>query len=198
MVKASYNVLLGSWTQAVIDLVNETGADLVLTMQKNGLFVKGKTMLNPDTVAEKTNIPVITIPPAGGMPELTSVLIPVTDFLPVRKLMYGVYFAMHYNAVIRLLAVGDDRTRSVAQYYLERSYELIRDNCTLKTELEIAGQSNIAGAISGCTKAKPTSLVIVNPRTQTKMPGLLATLTGNILQKHSMQPVLTVTPFSNH
>lgn len=198
LVKTSCHVLLGSWTQAVIDLVNETGADLVLTGQKNGLFVKGRTILNPDAVAEKTNVPVITIPPEGGMPELSSILIPVTNFLPVRKLMYGVYFATHYDAVIRLLAIGGNTSPAVTQHYLQRSYQLIRDNCTLRTELEIAAQGNIAGAISGCTKAKPASLVIVNPRTQTRMPGLLTTLTGNILQKHSAQPVLTVTPFSNH
>lgn len=198
VVKASCHILLGSWTQSVIDLVNETGADLVLTGQKNGLFMKGKTTLNPDTVAEKTNVPVITLPPGGSMPELSSVLIPVTNFLPLRKLIYGVYFAAHYNAVIRLLAIGDHSSSSLTQHYLQRSYQLIKENCTLKTELEIAGKGNIAGAISGCTKAKPASLVIVNPRTQTRMPGLVAALTGNILQKHAAQPVLTVTQCSNH
>ena len=84
------NLLKGSWNDAVIDFVREKKIDLVLIGQKGRILRKRNMLLNPDVIAEKTDVPVITIPSNRRLTGLYSIVIPITDFLPVRKLLYGI------------------------------------------------------------------------------------------------------------
>ncbi len=191
-VPADFTILVGSWDEAIIDFVNNNRIDLVLIGQKRGTYNKRKMLLNPDKIAAKTNIPVITIPYNRRISRLLSIVIPITDFLPVRKLMYGVYLSSSNNTSIKLLAVENDKTRDHVHYYLKKAFQLICDNCSLKVELETITGNNIAEAVQEFARMKSVDLVIVNPETQTRMPGILSSLRGKILQKYSAMPVLTV------
>ncbi len=191
-VKTEGLVKTGSWDETIIELVNEMKFDLVLIGQKGKGIKKRKMEINPDKIAANTNIAVITIPENTNMNGLRSIVIPVTDFLPVRKLMYGVYLASGYNAGLKLLGIINNGTREHIKYYLERAYQLIRDNCTVKVEIETAQGENIAEVLNHFTILYPTGLVIVNPGKQTKMPGLFSAFFGNVLQKYSKPPVMTV------
>lgn len=193
-VKADYTVAQGSWTEAIIDAIHSLGIDLVLAGRKENLFSKRKMMLNPDLIAERTKVPVVTIPSGKSFSKLMSILIPVTDFLPVRKIMYGIYLATYYKASIRLLAVGTDKTKETVSYYLARANQLIHEHCNIKTDMEMVVCNNTAVAVNEYAKLKSADLIIVNPRTQTKMPGFFSSLFGNILQKKAEPPVLTVAP----
>jgi hypothetical protein len=79
-------------------------------------------------------------------------------------------------------------------YYMMKAYKLISDNCSLKVEFETTQSSNVAEAVNRYAQNISADLVIVNPGTQTKMPGVLSSLLGNIIQRYSSPPVLTVSP----
>lgn len=189
-----YSVVNGKWNQGVIDFVNDNNIDLVLIGQKDAMLQKRKMLLNPDVIAEKTNVPVITIPSNKRLTGLYSIVIPITDFLPVRKLMYGVYIALNFGTTIKLLGIENTRTKEKVQYYLEKAHKLIRDNCDVRVEKETVFSTNIAEAVNYFAIHESADLVIVNPGTQTKMPGIFSSLLGNIIQKYSAPPVLTVNP----
>lgn len=189
-----FSLIYGTWNQAIIDFVNENRIDLVLIGQKVSLLKKRRMILDPDQIAEKTNIPVITIPSDRRLVKLYSIVIPITDFLPVRKLMYGVYMAMSLGATIKLLGVENAKTSKKVQYYLLKSENLIRSNCSVRVEREIIVSKNIADAVNHFASHKSADLVIVNPGTQTRMSGILSSFLGNILQKYAAPPVLTVNP----
>jgi len=191
-VRVDYSILMGSWDQVIIDLINQQGFDLVLIGQKGRLSRKRKMLLNPDTIAAKTNIPVITVPSNRRLTKLSSIVIPVTDFLPLRKLMYGMYIASKYNTTLKLLGVETQSTREKVRACSRKAYELVYDNSTVKVELETITAGNVAEAVNNFALANSADLVIVNPGTQTKMPGLFSSLLGNILQKYSAPPVLTI------
>lgn len=193
-VMADYSIAQGSWTETIIEMIHGSGIDLVLCGRKENLFSKRKMMLNPDLIAERTKVPVVTIPSGKSLTKLLSILIPVTDFLPVRKIMYGIYLATYYKASIRLLAVGTDKTKDTVSYYLARAYQLIHEHCNIETDMEMVVCNNTAVAVNEYAKLKSADLIIVNPRTQTKMPGFFSSLFGNILQKQAVPPVLTVAP----
>lgn len=151
-------------------------------------------LLNPDTIALKTNIPVITVPANRRLTRLFSIVIPITDFLPTRKLMYGVYIASTYDTVVKLLGIESEKNYHSMQYYLQRAARLIRDNSSVKVVTEVIRSENVAEAVERFTREKHADLLILNPNTQTKMPGFFSSLIGNIIQKYSSPPVLTVTP----
>lgn len=186
----------GTWNQAVIDYVGENNMDLVVIGQKSGLLGKRKMILNPDVIAERTSIPVITLPANRRLTHLYSIVIPVTEFLPVKKLMYGIYIASKYSTTIKLLAVENEKSHAVVQHYLKKAYQLIRDNCNINVELETVRNNNVAAAIIEFAKQHSADLIILNPGTQTRMPGFFSTLLGRFIQKYSAPPVLTVAPLS--
>lgn len=191
-----YAVSFGGWNQAVIDYSSENQIDLVVIGQKSSLLGKRRMILNPDFIAEKAAVPVITIPANKQLARIYSIVIPITEFLPVKKLMYGIYMGSHFPTTIKLLAVENDKSQESVQYYLKKSYQLIRDNCAVNVEMERVHSNNVASAVHDFTKDHPVDLVILNPGTQTRMPGWWPSLFGRFIQKYSSPPVLTVTPLS--
>ena len=114
-------VVKGLWNDVIIDFVHEHKIDLILVGQRENFFRKRKMLIDANAVAERTFIPVITIPGNRKLVKLYSIVIPVTDFLPVKKLMYGIEYFCNTLPVsretipgIRLCLPGFTMTRSAA------------------------------------------------------------------------------------
>ncbi len=187
-------IITGSWDEAIINYVLQHQIDLVLIGQKSAFSGKRKMLLNPDKIAERSNVPVMTVPANRRITKLLSIVIPVTQFLPVRKLMYGILMASTNNAKIKLLAVQNEKTKDNVLYYLQRAYTLIKENSNVAVETDVILSNNVAEAVNEFSRLQQADLVILNPGTQTKMPGFLSSFLGNIIQKYSSPPVLTVNP----
>lgn len=192
--KMEYSILQGTWDEAIIDFAIHNDYDLVLVGQKESLLKKRSMFINPDKIAAKANIPVITVPSNKKIIKLLNILIPITDFLPVRKLMYGVYIANGFDTTIKLLGIENDKSHEKVQHYLRKAAQLIKDNSPIKVITETIHSENVAEALNQFTRKQPSDLIIINPQTQTKMPGFFSSLFGNILQKYSAPPILTVNP----
>jgi K+-sensing histidine kinase KdpD len=119
----------------------------------------------------------------------------VTDFLPVKKLMYGIYVAQNDNATIKLLGVenenDNDQSRRV-HHYLQKSFQLIRDNCSVTVEIATTSGRNVAEAINQYAYKNPMDLIIVNPDKKNRISGSFVSFLANIIQKISVPPVLTI------
>ena len=187
-------ILQGTWDEAIIDFANHNDFDLVLIGQQESKLLKRKMIINPDKIAAKANIPVITVPSNKRLTKLYSIVIPITDFLPVRKLMYGVYIASSFDTTVKLLGIQSASNHEKVQHYLQKALHLIQDNSKIKVEVETVESDNVADAVNQFTKKRNIDLLILNPDTQTKMPGWFSSFFGNIIQKYSAPPILTVNP----
>jgi nucleotide-binding universal stress UspA family protein len=189
------NSVRGQWNESLIEFINDRQIDVVLIGQQGHLFQKKRSLLNVNRIAEKTNIPVITVPENRRLTKLYSIIIPITDFLPVKKLLYGVYLAQHCEGTIKLLGIESDKDyyhNKKVQYYLKKSFQLIRDNCSVPLEIVTTSGENVADAVNQYATKFAADLVIVNPGKQSRMPGVLSSILGNFLQKFSGPPVLTI------
>ena len=193
--KVSYSLFKGLWEETLVDVVKFKNIDLILIGQTESAKSKRKMLLNPDDIAERTRVPVITIPANRRMTKLYSILIPVTDFLPVRKMLYGIHIASAYNTTITLLGIESHKTKELVAQNLEKSFQFLKDYDRIMVEKEIISSENIANAVNEYATKVAADLVIVNPESQTKMPGFLSSIFGNTLQKFSSPPVLTITRF---
>lgn len=193
-VEAQTRILFGSWNEAIIDFSYENNFDLVLIGQDDNILKKRRMKLNPDLIAKRTNIPVITIPSNKRITRLFSIVIPITDFLPIRKLMYGIYIASGYDTVVKLLGIENEKNHAKMDHYLQQAAKLIMENSGVKVNIEKIESENVAEGVERFTRKEHADLLILNPDTQTKMPGFFSSLFGNIIQKYSTPPVLTVNP----
>lgn len=189
--RCSYTIVKGNWNDGVIQNVKDQTIDLVLIGQRP-LIAKRRMRINPDKVATKADCPVITIPVDRDITKMKFIIIPVTDFLPEKKLMYGAYVASIYNATIKLLGIENNQTRDSVSHFLKKSYNMIKNYGDITVHLDKIKGDNTAGTLNEFAGRNAVDLIIVNPGTQTRMPGFLSTLWGNILQRYSRLPVLTV------
>ncbi len=187
-------VQVGSWNDCMTNYINKHKIDLVMVGQKNILSVLSSAKFNADIIASKTNVPVITIPYRKKITRLNTILIPVTDFLPVRKIMYGIYMATASNATLQLLQVKNRKPGDSSEYYLYKSYRLIQENCSIHADMQTVKGDNVAAAITEYMQGKNADLVIVNPGEQTKMPGFFSRLLGRLIQQQTESPVMTLSP----
>lgn len=190
---ACYTISTGNWDEAIINLVQENHFDLIFIDRTSLFLFSKKIVLNPDKISQVTGMPVISIPLEKRPTKLGAIVIPVTNFLPLRKLMYGIYLAEASNTILKLVAI-ENKTNYKVRYYLTKCFSLVRDNCRIPIELETVTCNNVAEAVNIFAGSHATDLIIVNPGTQTKMPGFFARLTGGCLQKYSASTILTVCP----
>ena len=193
-IAVSNSIQFGSWELAIIDLVKQEGFDLVI-IPRHGRFGRGKKWVaDPDHVASRTHAAVMTVPYNRRLTRLYSIVIPITDFLPVRKLMYGIYIASEYRTTLKLIGIRNIRTKGKVEFYHRKASSLVAENADVDVVTDMMDADNIAEAVNQFAMKRSADLVIVNPVTQTKMPGFFSSLFGKILQKHCAPPVLTVTP----
>ena len=105
------------------------------------------------------------------------------------------YVASAYNTTIKLLGIESGETKEMVAENLEKAVRFVKDFKHIAVEKEIVSSENIANAVNRFATREAADLVIVNPDSQTKMPGLLSSIFGNTIQKYSIPPVLTVTRF---
>ncbi|MBS1512618.1 MAG: universal stress protein [Bacteroidetes bacterium] len=184
--------LTGAWHKAIDDCIIQNKIDLVLIGANAFIGGKRKLNLNPDKIAAAANIPVVIVPEDRKLVGLHSIVIPVTDFLPVRKLIYAVYLAKEYHSTIILLGIMNGITEDKVRYYVKRSQELILDMDDFAIETVFVNGENVAKEVYDFAIQKFVDLVILNPGAQTMMPGLFSSLRGNRIQKYSIPPVLAV------
>jgi nucleotide-binding universal stress UspA family protein len=187
-------VTRGSWDDAVIDCIKREQIDCVIVGQRSRFHRKRKLFLNPDKIAASTHIPVITVPLNKSLLAIKSIVIPVTDFLPKRKLMYGMYLASQSNATIELLGIDHSSHQPQHQSFLLKAYSILTEEYGLKTTMSTVEGKSTAKAVYDYTQTHNTDLVVLNPGVQTIMPGWWSSLFTNIIQKYSGPSVLTVTP----
>jgi nucleotide-binding universal stress UspA family protein len=193
-VRLAIEAAQGSHNEVVIDFVHSHAIDLVVINRERGLFAGKKAWLNPGRISEKTSVPVMAVSPDRDMAHLHSIIIPVTDFLPVRKLMYGIYLSAGPLSTIKLLGVSNTHTKRMVMHYMVKASSLIREHCIAKVEMENIESENIAGAIESYARSKAADLVILNPGIQSGVRNFFTGLFSRVLQKNAPPPVLTLNP----
>lgn len=192
-VSVSTSIVWGQWDDAVIEYVRNHSIDCVMVGQRSRFKRKRHMLLNPDKIADATNVPVITLPVNKKMIGIKSIVIPVTDFFPIRKLLYGLYIATQNDASIELLAVEQEQNSEVTDYYLKKSADWLLQHGGIVKVTRVQ-RNNISAAVTDFANEHGTDLLILNPGLQTTMPGWWSSFLGNIIQKYSLPPVMTVNP----
>lgn len=184
----------GNRNDIAVNYILHHKIDVVLATVFTRKMKRNKLRLDVNRIAGKTAAAVITVPEERRISHLYSIVIPVTDFIPLRKLMYGIYLARFYKTTIHLLGITHKQDQDYSQRvgkYLHRSYQLIRDNCDVPIEMTRRDGYNVAEAVKDYTIDNDTDLVIVNPGRQSRFKRFSLDRITGILQ-NIYPPVLTI------
>lgn len=185
----------GNRNDAAINYIIRNKIDLLLETVHSKSIHRNKLNLDVNRIAGKTSAAVISVPEKRHISHLYSIVIPVTDFIPLRKLGYAIYLARYYKTTIHLLGITyeqDFEYSKKVEKYMHRSYQLIRDNCDVPIDLTIRDGSNVAEVVKEYATSNNPDLVIVNPGRQSRLKSYAFGWFAGMLQKNIYPPVLTI------
>ena len=195
-IEAEATVLQGNRDEVVVSFVRQNKIDLILIGQKGNQLTRRKMKFHPNRIAARTGIPVVTIPANRRITRLLSLVIPVASGFPLRKIQYAICLASKFKTRIQLLGIKNASTEKHLGYFIDEAIRYIKRNSDSLVEWEIVNNGNIAQAVNQFAMLKSTDLIIVNPGTETNMHGYFSGMIGDVIQKFSAPPVMTITPFS--
>lgn len=179
----------GNKNEVAIDYILSNKIDLVVDTIDPGYFKKKPSGFDVNLIAGKTSAAVITVPEGRLIHRLYSIVIPVTDSIPLKKLMYGIYMARYYNITFHLLGIThehDSDYNQKVEKYLHRSYRLIRDHCDVPVDMIRRSGTDVIEVAREYSVNNNADLVIVSPDRK-KIDWL-----SDIMQKKIYPPVLTI------
>jgi len=154
--------------------------------------------LEPDMIAKKSNCPVLTVKPGSAESRTKVIVIPIRDFLPERKLEWGVLLAKRYKAQIHLLALQDHpepKEWSLPQVFL-KAYNHLREHLHHPIEYSASGRHNPAKAALNYAERIMADMILVNPETESGASGFTGWRhISDMVGKDSKIQILDVEPY---
>ncbi len=195
--KMTTDVTAGNWYVVVKEQVIKSRIDLVVIPRNEKKFLGALLYrININRLTLQTQCPVLTVTKDFDITHLQNIVVPVADFLPVRKLTAATYMARKMNGVIHLMgrseSNGQDSEKETRQ--LTRAYQLLRDYTNVKVYCSSRTGNSYAEDTLAYAQKVNADLIVVNPGKESVFKGWIGKLTGKYMYKESNIPVLTVAP----
>lgn len=191
------SVIPGAWQSVMKEVIITHHIDLVIIPgQVNKINENILRQVNVDHLAQHTQCPVLTVSPGFGIAHLQNIIVPVNDFLPVRKLTAAAFLARKCNGVVHLVGQrGNDFSGTVPHTtYLTRAYQLLREYTTVKIHCSSQKGATAAGDALEYAKTVQPGLIVVNPGKESLLKGWLNRWLGKYVYGETNIPVLTISP----
>lgn len=190
----------GSAQRMIIEAAEMLKPDLIVIGRQNKrrrwAFPGG---ISPDSIAKKSNCPVLTVKPGSLNTRTKVIVIPIRDFLPERKLEWGVMLARRFKAQVHLLAIRDSpepRQWALPQVFL-KAYHHLRENLHHPIEYSSTGRHNPARAALLYAEMIMADMILVNPQTESGISGFTRSRhISDLLARDSKIQVLDVEPYT--
>lgn len=149
--------------------------------------------LDINKLAANTGCPVLSLqtnPPLNG---IRNIVLPVGEQLPLRKIMLATYMARNSNAAIHLITLTTSSTSASKRYvYLEKAYQLLRENTTLPIQCKMVAGENLADTTLEYARKVEADLILVKAGDECLLSGPMNRLFSKFLFNRSTIPVITV------
>ena len=183
----------------VIECAEMLKPDLIVIGRQNNRrrwsFSRG---ISPDGIAKKSDCPVLTVKPGSLDTRTRVIVIPIRDFLPERKLEWGVLLARRYKAQVHLLAIRDNPEPAqwaLPQVFL-KAYHHLRENLHHPIEYSSTGRHSPARAALNYAEMIMADIILVNPETESGISGFACSRhISDLLARDSKIQVLDVEPY---
>ncbi|HEY8397364.1 MAG TPA: universal stress protein [Flavihumibacter sp.] len=189
------HVLEGAMERTIRNFALQQDIDLtILTLRHRYAWSAWMNKINIARLARKIECPVLNIPRAMQIQQIRNIVLPVTDMLPLRKIMFASYIAKYHKARIHLVALQNEGGSNAAESnpWLYKSYQLLTDNTDLPIECHPMSGENIADTTLQYAEKVNADLIVVQPGQEMELPGLRNSIFSRFLYSASRIPVMAV------
>lgn len=164
--------------------------DLILAQKSPQLVPFFPAALDINRLAARTNCPVLSLWDLS-FNGIQNIVLPIAGYLPVRRIMLATYLARTFNAVIHLISLtgNDAAANSRSQAYLQKTYQLLKENTTLAVKCNTVEGRSIADTTLEYAKKIKADLILANPGAESLLSGRMF---PKFLFSQTSIPVMTV------
>jgi hypothetical protein len=153
----------------------------------------------PNGIAKSTSCPVLSVTRKTTDKKIKIIVVPVSSFIPKRKIELVVEFAKKYRAEIHLVTIPNkiniEETNSNS--FLE-TYRILKTGLTNSIEHHILKGNNLPYAILEYAECIKADLLFVNPGTETKISALTGKHINDELKPTSKLRILSIEPYHDN
>ncbi|HEX6179985.1 MAG TPA: universal stress protein [Chitinophagaceae bacterium] len=184
----------GDLENSIAEYAAITHIDLILA-QKPRVFIPGLNAgLNINSLAAKTNAAVLSLLPTPSFKGIKNIVLPISGYLPLRRIMLATYLAKNFSSAIHLIALTGSAAvaESRCHAYLEKAYQLLRENTNLPIKCKTIIGKDIADTTLEYAKRVDASLILVSQGSESVLSGPSKPMFTKSLFNQTSIPVITV------
>lgn len=199
-IKVKTAILRGaSIGKLIIESANMLLPDLIIIgKQDKRRYWPFSRRISPDQIAKKSNCPVLTAKPGSIYNKTKIIVLPVSHFVPERKLELAILIAKKCKAQVHLLMIRETKKgvdADLSPSFL-KTYHHLRQQLHHPVEYYPISGDNLARKTLQYAESVMADMILVNPETESG----IHTLTGSrhisdLIAKNSKIQVLDVQPY---
>ena len=190
-------LLNGMVHQRIVEVAKNIKPQLIIIgkPEKTSHFSFYKS-LNADELSQLSKCPVLSVANTDTHNKLKTIILPVRDFIPVRKIELLAIFAKIYRARIFIVAMQNRIfIREKERQVLLETYSVLRNGLNNKVEYLLLNGNNFPRAVAAYAEETGADMLIVNPKKETRISSIFRTDINDVLPPGSGLKILSVVPY---
>jgi hypothetical protein len=158
-------------------------------LKRPGFFASN---IKAGKLAGSINYPVLTIKSYPDVQQLKTIVLPIGGFLPINHIRVAIYLGNHFNASIHLVGLEKNGGLNEDLEYIKRAFRILKNNTELPVVFNTISGNDLADAAVQYANSVNAGLVMMNPVSESVIPGFVNRLFSKFVNKKSKVPVITV------
>jgi nucleotide-binding universal stress UspA family protein len=172
---------------------------VIIGKQSHHAVVPWFNTVFPAAISKRTSTAVLTVKPGSLHHSTRIVVLPISDFIPRKKLEIVAALCKIFKVKIHLVTVLSDSANSrFSSAVLQETLRLLTRNYHCAVEFRVLHGNNRAKAIFRYADETGADMMLANPGTETTVSPFPALSVIDLLAPASKMQVLTVEPYSAH
>jgi len=190
-------LLNGGVHQCIIDVAKNIKPQLIIIgkPEKTSRFSFYKP-ISADELSQLSKCPVLSVANNDSHSRLKTIILPVRDFIPIRKIELLAIFAKIYRARIFIVAMQDRIfIREKERQILLETYSVLRNGLNNKVEYLLLNGNNFPKAVAAYAEETGADMLIVEPKKETWLSTIFRKDINDFLPPGSGLKILSVVPY---
>lgn len=181
----------GSVQDCIVDFAKQINSDLILIGKKNNSsLVKFFSSVYPNKIARLTKCPVLTVSSGSYHTKIKTIVVPVSSFIPKRKIELVGAFAENPRTTIDLVArMGDQND------VLLETYRILKSRLKNPIEYHFLTHDSFPLAALKHAQSIGADMLFVNPYTESRISIITGRHINDMLKASSKLKILSVEPY---